>query len=54
MPEFTGLNADFQDTGNVYEGAAPAQWMDVNSRKHADGDGEREDEALARCLQEEK
>ena len=54
MPKFTGLNADFQDTGNVYEGAAPARWMDVNSRKLAGEDGEREDEALARRLQKEK
>lgn len=50
-PEFTRLNVDFQDTGNVYEGA---RWTDVNSRKHTDEDGEREDEALARRLQEEE
>ena len=53
MPEFTRLNVDFQDTSNVYEGAALARWTDVNSRKHTDKDGEREDEALARRLQEE-
>ena len=53
VPEFTRLNVDFQDTGNMYEGAAPARWTDVNSRKHTDKDGEREDEALARRLQEE-
>lgn len=53
VPEFTRLNVDFQDTGNVYEGAAPARWTDVNSRKHTDEGGEREDEALARRLQEE-
>lgn len=54
MPEFTRLNVDFLDTSNVYEGAALARWTDVNSRKHTDEDGEREDEALARRLQEKE
>jgi len=54
VPEFARLNVDFQDTGNVYEGATPARWTDVNSRKHTDEDGEREDGALARRLQEEE
>ena len=30
VSEFTRLSVDFQDTGNVYEGAAPARWTDVN------------------------
>ena len=38
MPEFTRLNVDFQDTSNVYEGAALARWTDVISRKHTDED----------------